>query len=126
MLPLPPGEQMRYNIRTNLVCFGRIDGGEESMARSARRVKPRFWLILMVLMLSVYIVLTSSQRDLIEQQAAVIDELTLTKETMEVEIASAQRRLEFSKSDDYIERIARSELGLVMPDEVLYVQSNND
>lgn len=96
------------------------------MARSARRVKPRFWLILMVLMLSVYIVLTSSQRDLIEQQAAVIDELTLTKETMEVEIASAQRRLEFSKSDDYIERIARSELGLVMPDEVLYVQSNND
>lgn len=96
------------------------------MARGARRVKPRFWLILMALMLLVFFGLTSSQDELIAQQAAVIEELNMTKDTMEVEIASAQRRLEFSKSDDYIERIARSQLGLVMPDEVLYVDTDQN
>jgi len=96
------------------------------MARNARSVKPRFWLILMALFLSVFAYVTSTQNELLAQQNAVIEELTLAKEDMEKKIAAAQRRLEFSKSDDYIERIARSELGLVMPDEVLYVQQNND
>lgn len=96
----------------------------ESMARYTRRVKPRFWLILMALMLLAFFWLYGTQESVIEQQEAAIAELTATKETMEVEIASAERKLEFSKSDDYIERIARSQLGLVMPDEVLYVDSS--
>ncbi|MBQ3223464.1 MAG: septum formation initiator family protein [Clostridia bacterium] len=96
------------------------------MARSRRRVQPRFWLILIALMLSAFALVWSSQQDLIEQREAMIEELTAAREQMEIEIAEAQRQLQFSKSDEYIERLARSELGLVMPDEVLYVSPQND
>jgi len=96
------------------------------MARSRMRVQPRFWLILIALMLSAFALVWSSQQDLIEQREAMIEELTAAREQMEIEIAEAQRQLQFSKSDEYIERLARSELGLVMPDEVLYVSPQND
>ena len=90
------------------------------MARRVWRVKPRFWLLMMGVMLSLFSFVWSSQQELIEQKAALIEELQLTKENMEIEIAQAQRQLQFSKSDEYIERIARTR-GLVMPNEVLYV-----
>jgi len=96
------------------------------MARNARSVKPRFWLILMALFLSVFAYVTSTQNELLAQQNAVIEEQTMATEDMEVKIVTSQRRLVFSRSDDYIESNARSDLGLVMPDEVLYVQQNND
>ena len=76
------------------------------MARRAWRVKPRFWLLMMGVMLSLFSFVWSSQQELIEQKAALIEELQLTKENMEIEIAQAERQLQFSKSDEYIERIA--------------------
>lgn len=127
---LPQSTRIRYNNRTNLVCFlGRFSSIKpevSSMARSRRRVQPRFWLILIALMLSAFALVWSSQQDLIEQREAMIEELTAAREELEIRIAESQRQLQFSKSDEYIERLARSELGLVMPDEVLYVSPQND
>lgn len=95
------------------------------MARYTLKIKSRFWFILMALMLIVSAIVTAEQNQTIAVQSARIAEMTATKENMEIDIASAERKLEFCKSDDYIERIARSQLGLVMPDEVLYVNAND-
>ncbi|MDO4739390.1 MAG: septum formation initiator family protein [Eubacteriales bacterium] len=94
------------------------------MARNSWRVKPRFWLILIVLILSVFMFLDANQNKMIDQREAVLQELQKTKEDLEVRVASDQRKLEFSKSDDYIERMARIHLQMVMPNEILYVESD--
>ncbi len=96
------------------------------MARAAKRVKPRFWLILMAIMLVGFFYLYSTQEAVLRQQAEAITQLRETASQMEVEIAASTRKLEFSKSDDYVERIARSSLGMVMPEEVLYVSSGSN
>jgi len=90
------------------------------MARTVWRVKPRFWLLLMALVLSVFFGLYTAQEALIASNNAQIEELRQRKAGLEIEIASAERKLEFSKSDDYIERMARS-MGMVKENEVLYV-----
>lgn len=95
------------------------------MARMSWRVKPRFWLILIALMLSVSFALYTAQEDIIANQAAQIESLHQQKVAMEIEIASAERKLAFSKSDEYIERIARS-WGMIKDNEVLYVQPENN
>ena len=94
------------------------------MARR-KQVKARFWLILMAALLSLFFALYTSQENLIQQRSRYIQELLQQKTQLEIEIDSAERRLDFAKSDDYVERIARSQLGLIMPDEVLYVNSAN-
>lgn len=120
---------MRYNNRTNSVCFwletqkNNANGGG-GMPRNSWRVKPRFWLILIVLILSVFVFLDANQNKMIDQREAVLQELQKTKEDLEVRVASDQRKLEFSKSDDYIERMARIHLQMVMPNEILYVESD--
>lgn len=94
------------------------------MARITR-VKPRFWLILMALMLSAFFALYTTQEDVIARQAEQIAELQGKKDDLEVRIAADTRKLEFSKSDEYIERVARS-MGMVMPGEVLYVEPKSE
>ena len=96
------------------------------MARAAKRVKPRFWLILMAVMLVAFFYLYSTQETMLRQQNEAIAQLRQTAEQMEADIAASTRKLEFSKSDDYVERIARSSLGMVMPEEVLYVSSGSN
>lgn len=89
------------------------------------RVKPRFWLLLTAVMLCVFFAVYSSQKDVIVQQASALEELMQIKADLEVEIDSAERRFEFAMSDEYIERMARRECGLVMPDEILYQSAAN-
>ena len=96
------------------------------MARAVKRVKPRFWLILMAVMLVAFFYLYSTQEAVLRQQGELIAQLRQTAEQMEVDNAASARKLEFSKSDDYVERIARSSLGMVMPEEVLYVSTGSN
>ncbi len=80
----------------------------------------------MAIMLVVFFYLYSSQEAVLRQQRETIAQLRETAQSMEVEIAASARKLEFSKSDDYVERIARSSLGMVMPEEVLYVSQGSN
>lgn len=95
------------------------------MARVVKRVKPRFWLLMMSLVLIVFFALYTAQEKVIATQASQIEELRQQKEEMEIEIASAERKLAFSKSDEYIERTARG-WGMIKEGEVLYVEPDNN
>lgn len=90
--------------------------------RRRRRITPRFFVMVSVLLVMVYLCygyvdgfrkmtqLRGALRE-VKQQAAVL------------EARNGQLRAELARlqSDRYIERVARQELGLVMPGEKVYV-----
>lgn len=92
------------------------------MAR-IRVAKMRFWFIVILPLVIIACLLQRQYVSLAAQQQRTIEELEQRKQQLLIQIEDIQRKLTFSQSDNYVERIARSELGLVMPGEVLYVES---
>lgn len=87
------------------------------------RIQPRFCLILIAVMLVVFTVsigisfydLRSGEKRLAAAEAeysALLDELEVLRE-----------ELAFAGTDEYVERVARDELGMMMPGEIRYVSS---
>ncbi len=95
------------------------------MARKTRIkvTSVRFWVLVFGVLAIAFCIMQSKTETLLANQEIELSYLEQQREQLLVEISDAERKLAFSKSDDYIERIARSQLGLVMPDEVLYVES---
>ncbi len=86
-----------------------------------RYVKPRFWLMLMMVLACVFCCVFASQGQFMAQQAAQIEQLEALKDTALAENANLERKIDFAKTDEYIERVAREELGLLKPGEVRFV-----
>ena len=84
------------------------------------RARPRFFLILISAMILAFCIsfavsqqsLSAGERELAER-SALLDE---------VEALSAQ--LEFAQTDEYVVRVARDELGMLMPGEIRYVSAD--
>lgn len=90
------------------------------MSRSFRVVKPRFWLLVIgVLILTCGAVYASQQR-FITQQREMIASLKAEQQALSEENAILQRKIDFTYTDEYIEREARSKLGLIKEDEILF------
>ncbi len=92
----------------------------EIMARK-KRIKPRFWFMMMVVMLIAFGVVYLTEANYMEGQRANIAKLTQERNQLLAENATIERKIAFSKTDEYIERTARSELGLLKPGEVRFV-----
>jgi len=94
------------------------------MSRNFRSVKPRFWVLLLTILAVTCILAYSSQQRFIRRQqetlAALIEERTALAE----ENAVLQRKIDFTYTDEYIEREARSKLGLLKEGEILF-ESND-
>ena len=94
------------------------------MKQKYRTVKPRFWGLLFVLFfLAVTIVYFAQQRYMARQQA-LIDQLNAEKARLLQQNEELQRQIDFTYTDEYIEREARSKLGLIKSDEILF-ESND-
>lgn len=87
------------------------------------RIRPRFCLILIGVMLIVFSVsLGVSRRDLragAEKLAQVQAEHAALSEQLE----ALSEELAYAQTDEYVERVARDELGLMRPGEIRYVSS---
>lgn len=94
------------------------------MSKGYRSVKPRFWVLLLsafaITCAAVYI----SQQKYMAQQAETIAALTAERTAISDENAILQRKIDFTYTDEYIEREARSRLGLLKEGEILF-QSND-
>ena len=88
------------------------------------RARPRFFLILISAMILAFCIsfavsqqsLSAGERELADanaERSALLDE---------VEALSAQ--LEFAQTDEYVVRVARAELGMLMPGEIRYVSAD--
>ena len=85
-----------------------------------RKIKPRFWVLLLSVLATVFTVAYSSQQRYISSQQERIAALNEQKTALAEENAVLQRKIDFTYTDEYIEREARSRLGLVKEGEILY------
>ena len=94
------------------------------MKQGYRRVRPRFWGWLFVLFFAAVITVYCAQQRYMNRQQALIDELNAQKAILIAENEELQRKIDFTYTDEYIEREARSKLGLIREDEILF-ESND-
>lgn len=88
------------------------------------RIRPRFWLFIIALMLIAFgASFATAQRSLQEGQR-MLDAATAEHRAMEQTVSGLREELEFVQTDEYIIRVARAELGMIMPGEIRYVSGN--
>ena len=90
------------------------------MNKHFRFVKPRFWVLLLGLLTLTCTLVYSAQRRYMEQQASSIAALEAERTSLLDENAVLQRKIDFTYTDEFIEREARSKLGLIKEDEILF------
>ncbi|MDK2784642.1 MAG: hypothetical protein PWQ41_295 [Bacillota bacterium] len=132
MLPLPKKESKAYaktkRREVNKVAFAlqsrpRHRALEVPWQKKPRRRKRKFsWSKAVLLSLVLYFVYSSSK------QVQLALELRAKLERVNKEIAATQQRteelrreIEYLKSDAYVEKVAREELGLVKPGEIIFM-----
>ncbi|MDL2206096.1 septum formation initiator family protein [Eubacteriales bacterium OttesenSCG-928-N13] len=86
-----------------------------------RTVKPRFWLMLMGILLVVFLGVYVSQTSYMNHQDDQIAQLQQQRDDAANENAELERKINFSKTDAYVERVAREEFGLIKPGEIRFV-----
>ena len=90
------------------------------MRQGYRRVRPRFWGWLFVAFFVAVLAVYCAQQRYMNRQQALIDELSAQKALLTAENEELQRKIDFTYTDEYIEREARSKLGLIREDEILF------
>ena len=94
------------------------------MSKNFRFVKPRFWVFLLGALAITCTVVYASQRRYMDRQADTIAALEAERASLFDENAALQRKIDFTYTDEFIEREARSKLGLVKEGEILF-ESND-
>ena len=87
------------------------------------RINKKFWLCLMLILLLGFAFVYRMESDCIREQTARIAELNAQKTVKVEENAKLERKIAFSKTDDYVDRMARSELGMIGEGEIRFTFS---
>ena len=90
-----------------------------------KTVKPRFWLLMMAVLAMVFMGVYVSQNQYLTTQAESIQALELKKAQALDENAALERKIAFAKTSEYVERVAREQLGLLKKNEVRFVSRAN-
>ena len=86
-----------------------------------RRVKPRFWVLMIVVTLLVFGVSFTVMRARYAQGEARLRQARSDRDALILQVNALTDQLNFARTDDYVIRTARDELGMIMPGEVRYV-----
>lgn len=91
-----------------------------------KRKKRRFRLVhLMTLFIIVYLVATFwNQRKLMNQLQTKEENNILSNNQLEKEIKELEKQIEESQTLQFVERVARDELGMVKPREIMVIDKN--
>jgi cell division protein FtsB len=90
-----------------------------------KTVKPRFWLLMIAVMVMVFGGVYVSQGQYLATQAQHIEALEAEKSQALDENAALERKIAFTKTSEYVARVARDQLGLLKKNEVRFVASGN-
>ena len=88
------------------------------------KTKPRFWVITIAVMTAVFGVSIAAGKHDLRLGARQLEAANAQYAQLESEVEALQEKLAYVQTDDYIIRVARDELGLVMPGEVRYVNGS--
>lgn len=86
-----------------------------------RRVKPRFWLFMIAVTLLVFATSFAVMRARYAQGEVRLQRVREDRDALILQVNALSDQLAFARTDDYIIRTARDELGMIMPGEVRYV-----
>lgn len=88
-----------------------------------RRIHPKFWLFVIALMLIVFGVSYALAQHSLREGEAELAAVTAQRDALTEQVQSLRTELDFTATDDYVIRVARSELGMLMPGEIRYVSN---
>jgi len=86
-----------------------------------RRVKPRFWGFMIAVTLLVFLASFAVMRIRYGYGAQRLAQAQSARDALAVEAKSLSEQLEFAQTDEYVMRVARDELNMIMPGEIRYV-----
>ena len=109
----------------DVLFYERLDVWIQEGFRMRPRMKPAFWLFMIVttlVMFGVSFGVLQHRYNEGERQLARINEY---RDELDLQVRDLNDELEYVQTDDYIIRAARDQLGLIMPSEVRYVSGSN-
>ena len=86
--------------------------------------RPRFYMFMIVALLAVLAVSFTVGALKLREGDAVLADKKQERNALSAEISDLQDEIDFAQTDEFVERTARDELGLIMPGEVRYVGGN--
>ncbi|MDO4867942.1 MAG: septum formation initiator family protein [Clostridia bacterium] len=86
-----------------------------------RRIKPRFWVFMIAVTLLVFGTSFIVMQHRYNQGTRQLRQAREERDALILQVSALSDELEFAQTDDYIIRMARDELGMIMPGEIRYV-----
>lgn len=85
--------------------------------------RPRFYWIMLALLVIALLASYAVAEGRLREGRATLAEREDARDALVAEIGDLQKQIDFAQTDAYVERVARDELGLLMPGEVRYVSN---
>ena len=89
-----------------------------------RRVKPRFWGFMIAVTLIVFLASFMVMRVRYGYGARRLAQAQSEKNALAAEADVLKKQLDYAQTDEYVMRIARDELNMIMPGEIRYVNGS--
>lgn len=86
--------------------------------------RPRFYMFMIVALLAVLAVSFTVGALKLREGGVVLADKKNERNALSAEISDLQDEIDFAQTDEFVERTARDELGLIMPGEIRYVGGN--
>ncbi|MBR3503526.1 MAG: septum formation initiator family protein [Clostridia bacterium] len=93
------------------------------MSHYFQTVRPRFWAFFFAGLICALIALYAAQQSYIRRQEETIASLSAEYTALQQASSALEEKIDYTYTDEYIEREARGKLGLIYEDETLYQAS---
>ncbi|MER2144198.1 MAG: septum formation initiator family protein [Eubacteriales bacterium] len=119
-----------WNWARRLTRLGRLACGlwiitKDEVGRiMRRRVKPRFWGFMIAVTLIVFLASFMVMRVRYGYGARQLAQAQSEKNALAAEADVLKKQLDYAQTDEYVMRIARDELNMIMPGEIRYVNGS--
>ena len=101
----------------------RFRKGEVSRLQRRVSIRPRFYIFIIMLMILCFAASFIVAQVHYSRVARQVNSLTLERLGLTARINQLSAQLNYVRTDDYIERVARDELNMIMPGEIRYVSN---
>ena len=108
--------------RWSEVAVQRIgEGGIDRGIVMRVRIRPRFWVFVIAVTALVFGTSLGVLQHRYVQVTRQLDQVRAYRDQLRTQAETLSDALEYAQTDAYVERVARDELGMIMPGEVRYV-----
>ena len=86
-----------------------------------RRVTPKFWALVIVITALIFSASFAVLRSRYAWGAEQLKQVRANRDALFLQVDELSDRLAYAQTDEYVMRVARDELGMILPGEVRYV-----